>query len=187
MDPNHEVEAPGIDLPGKELPPPLPSEWPVTKASPDYAGFWIRSAAFLTDSIFIFVIFILSVYVCLLGYLLGVGTSLSAGSLSTILSTHLTHPTHLNILNSIAFGFNLIYFAFFLTISGQTPGKMIFGLKVTRMDGGSLRFPQALWRTFGYYLNQLTLFIGFLWVAFDSRKQGFHDKIARTIEIRITS
>ena len=79
---------------------------------------------------------------------------------------------------------NLTYFTFFLSSSGQTPGKMLFGLKVTRVDGDSLSILQALWRTLGYYLNQLTLFIGFLWVAFDSRKQGFHDKIAGTIEIR---
>jgi uncharacterized RDD family membrane protein YckC len=40
-------------------------------------------------------------------------------------------------------------------------------------------------RTLGYYLNHFTLCIGFLWVAVDPRKQGLHDKIAGTYEIRV--
>jgi uncharacterized RDD family membrane protein YckC len=30
----------------------------------------------------------------------------------------------------------------------------------------------------------LVFFLGFIWVAFDKRKQGWHDKIAGTVVIR---
>jgi len=41
-----------------------------------------------------------------------------------------------------------------------------------------------LLRYLGYYLSMLPLFLGFIWVGIDRRKQGFHDKIAGTVVIR---
>ena len=176
---NDLLERPQRDLISKEVPPPIPLPRPKVNPPLNFAGFWIRTGAFVLDSIFICIVFTILIYACLLGYVFGAGAHLSLSGLLTLFSAHM------NIFNSIAFVINLIYFPVFLSYNGQTPGKMICRLKVTRIDGGSLSFLQALWRTFGYYLNQLTLFIGFLWVAVDNRKQGFHDKIAGTVEIRI--
>jgi uncharacterized RDD family membrane protein YckC len=39
-------------------------------------------------------------------------------------------------------------------------------------------------RYVGYWVVWITLFIGFIWVAFDGRKQGWHDKIAGTLVVR---
>ncbi len=36
----------------------------------------------------------------------------------------------------------------------------------------------------GYYLSAIPLLLGFVWVAFDKRKQGFHDKLAGTFVVR---
>ena len=41
----------------------------------------------------------------------------------------------------------------------------------------------AFLRWIGYMLSSLPLNLGFLWVAFDARKQGFHDKLAGTVVI----
>jgi uncharacterized RDD family membrane protein YckC len=42
-------------------------------------------------------------------------------------------------------------------------------------------------RYLGYYLSTIVLLLGFIWIAFDSRKQGLHDKIANTVVIRKSS
>ena len=36
-------------------------------------------------------------------------------------------------------------------------------------------------RFLAYFVSALPLYLGFLWIALDRRKQGWHDKIARTI------
>ena len=43
---------------------------------------------------------------------------------------------------------------------------------------------QLIGRYFAYYLSLLPLGLGFLWIAWDQRKQGWHDKIAGTVVIR---
>lgn len=66
-----------------------------------------------------------------------------------------------------------------------TPGKMALSLKI--VDANSLAAPsslQAIGRYLGYYASMFGLMLGFLWVAFDPRKQGWHDKLARTVVIR---
>ena len=80
---------------------------------------------------------------------------------------------------------NIAYFVGFWVWRGQTPGKMLLNIKVVRIDGSSLTFGVALLRYLGYVVSLSVLLIGFIWIAFDSRKQGFHDKIAETYVIQI--
>jgi hypothetical protein len=47
-------------------------------------------------------------------------------------------------------------------------------------DGKPITWGRALLRYFGFILSALVLSIGFLWIAFDKKRQGWHDKIART-------
>lgn len=39
---------------------------------------------------------------------------------------------------------------------------------------------------FAYYVPAIPLCLGFLWVAFDSKMQGWHDKLAGTVVVRPT-
>jgi uncharacterized RDD family membrane protein YckC len=39
-------------------------------------------------------------------------------------------------------------------------------------------------RYVGYIISTIPLCLGFLWVGFDSKKQGWHDKIAGTVVVR---
>ncbi|HTP25298.1 MAG TPA: RDD family protein, partial [Anaeromyxobacteraceae bacterium] len=78
----------------------------------------------------------------------------------------------------------LCYFTMFIGMGGQTPGKMLLGLKVVRTDGEAVGFGRALVRWLGQCLSLLLLGLGFLMVAFSGRKQGLHDKIAGTYVIR---
>jgi uncharacterized RDD family membrane protein YckC len=66
-----------------------------------------------------------------------------------------------------------------------TPGKMLFSLKVVKADtGAALTLKSCIVRYFAYLIALLPLAIGFIWVAFDKRKQGWHDKIAGSVVVR---
>ena len=65
-----------------------------------------------------------------------------------------------------------------------TPGKLLLGCQVVDLRSGrSLRLGQALLRYLGYFVSALPLGLGFLWIIWDKRKQGFHDKIAGTVVV----
>jgi uncharacterized RDD family membrane protein YckC len=66
-----------------------------------------------------------------------------------------------------------------------TPGKMVVSAKI--VDANTLGEPstgQLIVRYVGYFISTFAFFLGFLWVAFDKRKQGWHDKIAGTLVIK---
>ena len=80
---------------------------------------------------------------------------------------------------------SIVYFVGFWAWRGQTPGMMLLGLRVAReADGTNPGLVRSILRYAGYFLSWIALFIGFIWVAFDSRKQGWHDKIAGTVVVR---
>jgi uncharacterized RDD family membrane protein YckC len=76
-----------------------------------------------------------------------------------------------------------IYFVFFWTLMGQTPGKMVMGVRVVTLDGGQLSLGRSIRRVFGYLLSALVLYVGFIWIIIDNRRQGWHDKLAGTCVI----
>ena len=80
---------------------------------------------------------------------------------------------------------NIAYFVGFWVRRGQTPGKMLLGIKLIRIDASNITLSVALLRYLGYIVSIAVLFIGFIWIALDSRKQGFHDKMAETYVVRI--
>jgi uncharacterized RDD family membrane protein YckC len=66
-----------------------------------------------------------------------------------------------------------------------TPGKMAIGARVVDADTGQpASARQLVVRYLGYYVSIVPLFLGIFWVAFDARKQGWHDKLARTVVVR---
>ena len=69
-----------------------------------------------------------------------------------------------------------------------TPGKSALSLRVLDADTGErLSLGQAVGRYLGYFVSIIPLCIGLIWVAFDSRKQGWHDKLAGTVVVRAKS
>jgi len=73
----------------------------------------------------------------------------------------------------------------FWIFKSATPGKM--ALKITVVDaktGGKLKPGQCVVRYLGYYVSAIPFLLGLIWVGFDSRKQGWHDKLAGTVVIR---
>mgnify|MGYP001117235424 CR=1 FL=1 len=77
---------------------------------------------------------------------------------------------------------------YFLTQqNGQTPGKMLMGLRVIRTDGEPIRDADAVLRYIGYLINSAVMMLGWLWGFFDPQNQGWHDKIAQTFVIKDTA
>jgi uncharacterized RDD family membrane protein YckC len=70
----------------------------------------------------------------------------------------------------------------FWMLAGQTPGKRLMGVRVVRSDGGRLHLGNAIRRELAYVLSGI-LFLGYLWILFDNRRQGWHDKLAGTIVV----
>jgi uncharacterized RDD family membrane protein YckC len=69
-----------------------------------------------------------------------------------------------------------------------TPGKIAIGARIVdAATGDKPSTGQLVGRYFGYYVSTIPLFAGLIWVAFDPRKQGWHDKLAGTVVVRASS
>ena len=65
-----------------------------------------------------------------------------------------------------------------------TLGKMIFGMKVTDLNGNRISFARATGRHFAKWLSTMILFIGYIMVGLTDRKQGLHDILAGTLVLK---
>ena len=66
-----------------------------------------------------------------------------------------------------------------------TPGKMLLHARIVDAKTGADPRPmQLVIRYIGYFVSTIVLGLGFVWIAFDKRKQGLHDKMAGTVVVR---
>ena len=78
----------------------------------------------------------------------------------------------------------LFNFALLAGLIGQSAGMRILGIRIIRIDGKPFGIRNALLRHFvGYPISTAIFFMGFLWMLWDSRQQGWHDKIAKTVVV----
>lgn len=134
----------------------------------EYAGFWVRVGACLIDTLILVAV---SFPILYLFYGQSYLNNEISGSSPIKFITDWILP--------------LIATVLFWTYKSATPGKSAFSLRVLdERTGRPLTTPQALARYFGYFVSMLTLGIGVLWIAFDPKKQSFHDKIASTVVVR---
>jgi uncharacterized RDD family membrane protein YckC len=75
------------------------------------------------------------------------------------------------------------YYLYFWTRNGQTPGKVAMGIKIVTTSGEPISIGKAIVRYIGYIISSFVIGLGFLWVIWDARKQGWHDKIAGTLVV----
>lgn len=86
--------------------------------------------------------------------------------------------------NAIRLAIIEIYLTVMTGRYGATVGKMFLRLKVVRVDMSRVSYGRAALReTLGKLLSLIVCCLGFIWVAFDPRKQGWMDKIADTLVI----
>jgi uncharacterized RDD family membrane protein YckC len=77
------------------------------------------------------------------------------------------------------------YGAILWKLRGATVGDIIFGIKVVRVDGAPIEWVTAIVRALACFFSILIVGLGFIWIAFDKDKQGWHDKIAGTVVVRL--
>lgn len=134
----------------------------------EYAGFWIRVWASVIDTVLVSVI-IFPLLTAIYGSAYWDSEKVIQGPMDFLLSW-------------VAPAIAVVLF----WISRQaTPGKLAVGARIVdAKTGGNPSTGQLLGRYAGYYLAAIPLLLGFIWVAFDPRKQGWHDKLAGTVVVR---
>lgn len=75
------------------------------------------------------------------------------------------------------------YFILLWSMGGQTIGQYVAGVRVVRLNGRKMNFKSSLVRYLGYFVSFFALGLGYFWVLWDDRRQGFQDKLARTVVI----
>ncbi|ALC17873.1 putative membrane protein YckC, RDD family [Desulfuromonas soudanensis] len=78
------------------------------------------------------------------------------------------------------------YFTFFHYLTGQTPGKMTFGLRVERQEGGDLLFSQAFLRSVGGLMALVTAGAGYLPIPLTRAGRGWNDRLAGSRVVRLS-
>jgi uncharacterized RDD family membrane protein YckC len=81
---------------------------------------------------------------------------------------------------AVLFLFYGLYLLIFTVFGGPTPGMLIRGLSVVRLDGGLPETRQLIWRGFGYVLSGAALMLGFVWALWDEDRFTWHDRISQT-------
>ena len=125
--------------------------------SHEYVGFWQRLAAVAIDALVLFVVVVPLAVVIYGRGIWGLVMLAAAPALAVIL---------------------------FWRYAAATPGKIAYSAKI--VDAASGRAPttgRLVARFFAYIASGLPLFLGFVWIAIDRRKQGWHDKIAGTVVV----
>ena len=136
--------------------------------TPEYVGFGPRLVASVIDSIVLLPLLVVAIVIAYRHLGSGLDILLAGGD-------------DLWVNYGIPAAFTLVFWL----IKAATPGKLV--VRATIVDATSLNKPapwQLLVRYLGYYVSLLPLGLGFLWILWDPRKQGWHDKLAHTIVIR---
>jgi uncharacterized RDD family membrane protein YckC len=140
------------------------------------AGFWLRLVAFTIDLVILGVFSLLLLFASLL--LSALGADFSNLDLTS------QPPLSLRRLGEAA---ELLATAAYFTIlhgeTGQTIGKSLLGLEVRTVEGERIGYSLALIRFFGYWVSFFSFGLGFLWVAVNPGKRGWHDLVAGTVVV----
>ena len=82
---------------------------------------------------------------------------------------------------SLPLGF-VAYCVAFWSLAGRTPGMSLLGIRVVTMEGSPPGPARCTVRAVSYAVSAILL-LGFAWILVDPHRQGFHDKIARTLVV----
>mgnify|MGYP000081482146 CR=1 FL=1 len=130
----------------------------------NYAGFWVRLAAYVIDS----VIVAIGLLVVRLAWI-GIGALISG----TILDENVLF--HYSLKDIVLYIFKVMYFALLTWCTGTTIGKRLMNLRVVPADRNEkLSFVDVLYReTVGRFLCGISIWIGYIIVGIDKEKRAF--------------
>ncbi|MDB5750979.1 MAG: hypothetical protein JWP65_1400 [Ramlibacter sp.] len=134
----------------------------------EYVGFWARTGAALID--------------LLLQLAIVAPLTMAVYGRYTAPDDRLFHGTGDILINVVLPALAVLAFWIY---KGATPGKMVISARIVDAGTGEpMTKGQAVLRYLAYFVSLLPLGLGYLWVALDRRKQGWHDKIAGTVVVR---
>lgn len=140
----------------------------VHSESIEYAGFWIRVMATLIDSVIVMII-TLPITTAIYGEVPKDGYTYLQGGWDLVIN----------------YVFPALAVIVFWIVKSATPGKLFNKLTIVdAKTGGKPSVGQYIVRYLGYFVSIIPLCAGLIWVAFDQRKQGWHDKMAGTLVIK---
>ncbi|WP_018691772.1 RDD family protein [Algicola sagamiensis] len=141
----------------------------------EYTGFWLRLVSYIIDSIIIYFIITLP-----LSFILGQPNM----NMQTEADFQAFY-SYYGQFSFVSFFLTGVYYVVFWHMKGATPGKMALGMKVINAKTGEKPSVMSLClRYVGYIVSAIPIFLGYMWIGWDKRKQGFHDKIGSTIVVR---
>ena len=132
-----------------------------------YASFWRRAVAVLLD-----------------GLIVSIANLLVTVVVNLIVRQETITVTVTQIISLII---GIGYYVYFIGNRGQTPGKMVLKIKVQKLeDGSNLGYPGAFMReVLGKFVSGVVFGLGYLWMIRDKDKQTWHDKIAKSVVVKI--
>ena len=120
-----------------------------------FAGFWRRFAAAFIDGLII-------------GVLPNIVINTGHGSTN----------------NSLSFILGFAYSIWMLTNYQATVGMMVLKIKIEKETGGKVTYKDTILRYFAGILSAVALFIGYLWMIWNPKKQTWHDILAKTVVVK---
>ncbi len=134
----------------------------------EYVGFWARVGASLIDTIVLLLITYPLLY-WIYGKEYWLSGVLIVGKADV----------------AINWVFPLVATVLFWMYKSATPGKMVIRARVVDASTGHApSFGQSIVRYLGYFVSVISLGLGFFWIGWDAKKQGWHDKMAGTVVVR---
>ena len=133
-----------------------------------YAGFWIRTIAFVVDLVLVLIV-----------------ASILGASIALVGLTVVGEDIALSIAAALGAFASLVYFVGGWVGWGRTAGMAVTDLHLVRAaDGGPVYLGRAMLRYAILPVSFAILLLGVIFVAFDAQKQGWHDRVAGTLVIR---
>lgn len=147
-------------------------------ATPDnfvYAGFWLRLAALLVDTLLIVAV----------SLAVGFTIEIVAGTIGWNVEAIVGTSEEFGLFDVFSLILQWLYFAGMESSeSGNTFGKRAVGIRVVDLQGQRISFGKATGRYFGKILSALIVLIGYFMAGFTARKQALHDMMAGTLVIK---
>jgi uncharacterized RDD family membrane protein YckC len=114
------------------------------------------------------------------------GIAVITGALINLIASFFGHQGNLSPVAAVLGGaawiaWSALYFTIFWSLTGQTPGDRLMGIRVISTSSDRIRIRQAFLRYWAMLLAALPLGAGFLPVLTDEQRRGLHDKIASTV------
>ena len=151
-----------------------------------YAGFLSRAAALIIDMLFISIsILAVSWFVTtLLQQFLGLNVASCPTDTGTgfALRVYVCQGSRI-LLYGFGILFGPVYFIALWTLTGQTIGKYVMGVRIVRLNGHHVNLLAAIIRYIGYFVSLIPFGLGFFRVLISDRRRGWHDQMAGTCVI----